>query len=148
MRLPELWRGVFRIVVGIFWLYFASQKWGGVGWMRPLIQDAPSVNPIPGLHELLAVVVAPNWLLFAVAQAVAETVVGVLLVLGLGTRKVAVLGLLLALNLALVVAFEAHDIGSRWLYYLAVLVNAELIFADEGWPALGGYRFVPAWLRS
>jgi uncharacterized membrane protein YphA (DoxX/SURF4 family) len=148
VRLPDFWRGVFRIVVGIFWLYFASQKWGGVGWMRPLIQGAASANPIPGLHELLAVVVAPNWFLFAVAQAIVETIVGILLVLGLATRKVAVLGLLLALNLALVVAFEVSDIGSRWIYYLAVLVNAELIFADEGWPSLGHYRFVPAWLRS
>jgi uncharacterized membrane protein YphA (DoxX/SURF4 family) len=148
VRPAELWRGVFRVVVGIFWLYFASQKWGGVGWMQPLIQGAASVNPIPGLHELLAVVVAPNWFLFAVVQAVAETAVGVLLVLGLATRKAAVLGLLLALNLALVVAFEYRDVGFRWLYYLAVLVNAELVFADAGWPALGGYRFVPAWLRS
>ena len=148
MRLPELWHAVFRIVVGIFWLYFASQKWGDVSWMRPLIQGAAAVNPIPGLHELLAVVVAPNWYFFAIAQEVAETVVGVLLLLGLATRKAAVLGLLLALNLALVVAFEVPDIGSRWIYYLAVLVNAELIFAAEGWPALGAYRFVPAWLRS
>jgi uncharacterized membrane protein YphA (DoxX/SURF4 family) len=148
VRPPDLWRGVFRIVVGIFWLYFASQKWGGVGWMQPLIQGAASVNPIPGLHELLAVVVAPNWFPFAVAQAIGETVVGVFLVLGLATRKVAVVGLLLALNLALVVAFEVSDIGIRWIYYLAVLVNAELIFADEGTPSLGRYRFVPAWLRS
>jgi uncharacterized membrane protein YphA (DoxX/SURF4 family) len=148
LRLPELWRGVFRVVVGIFWLYFASQKWGGVAWMQPLIQGAAAVNPIPGLHELLAVVVAPNWFVFAVAQAVAETIVGVFLVLGLATRKAAVVGLLLALNLALVVAFESSDLGIRWIYYLAVLVNAELIFVDEGWPALGGYRFMPAWLRS
>ena len=102
MHLPDLWRGVFRIVVGIFWLYFASQKWGGVGWMQPLIQDAAAFNPIPGLHELLAVVVA----------------------------------------------FETNDLGLRWLYYLAVLINAELIFVEAGWPALGAYRFVPAWLRS
>jgi uncharacterized membrane protein YphA (DoxX/SURF4 family) len=148
LRPPDLWRAVFRVVVGIFWLYFASQKWGGVGWMRPLIESAAAYNPIPGLHELLAVVVAPNWFVFAIAQAVAETVVGVFLVLGLATRKAAVIGLLLALNLALVVAFESRDLGLRWLYYLAVLINAELIFADEGWPALGGYRFVPAWLRS
>ena len=148
MRLPDLWRGVFRIVVGVFWLYFASQKWGGVGWMRPLIENAAAYNPIAGLHELLAVVVAPNWFIFAVAQAIAETVVGVLLVLGLATRKAALLGLLLALNLALVVAFESSDLGLRWLYYLAVLINGELIFVEEGWPSLGAYRFVPAWLRS
>jgi uncharacterized membrane protein YphA (DoxX/SURF4 family) len=148
VRLPEIWRAVFRIVVGIFWLYFASQKWGGVGWMKPLIQGAAAVNPIPGLHQLLAVAVAPNWYLAAVGQGIAETVVGVLLVLGLATRKAAVLGLLLALNLALVVAWEASDIGFRFLYYLAVIVNAELILAEPGWPALGNYRFVPAFLRS
>jgi uncharacterized membrane protein YphA (DoxX/SURF4 family) len=148
VRLPDLWRGAFRIVVGAYWLFFASQKWGGVGWMQPLIQGAAAVNPIPGLHELLAVVIAPNWFLCAVLQAVAETVVGVLLVLGLATRKAAVVGLLLALNLALVVAFEYRDVGFRWLYYLGVLVNAELVFAEVGWPALGSYRRMPAWLRS
>ena len=148
MRLPDLWRSLFRVVVGLFWLYFASQKWNGVGWMKGLIQGAAAVNPIPGLHEFLAVVVAPNWYAAAVGQGIAETLVGVLLVLGLATRKAAVLGLLLALNLSLVVAFEASDPGFRWLYYLAVLVNAELIFAEPGSLALGNYRFVPAWLRS
>ena len=148
MRLPDLWRGIFRIVVGLYWLYYASQKWAGVDWMKPLIQGAAAVNPIPGVHELLAVVVAPNWFLFAIGQAVAETLVGVLLVLGLATRKAAVLGVLLALNLALVVAWESNDVGFRWLYYLGVLVNAELVFAEVGWPALERYRFVPSWLRS
>jgi uncharacterized membrane protein YphA (DoxX/SURF4 family) len=147
-RLPQLWRGIFRILVGVYWLYFASTKWSGVGWMRPLIQSAYSYNPIPGLHEILQVVVAPNWYVFAIAQTAVETLVAVLLILGLATRKAAVLGFLLALNLALVVAFEVGDPGFRWLYYLGVLVNAELIFADEGWPSLGAYRFVPAWLRS
>ena len=135
MRLAELWRGIFRTVVGIFWLYFASQKWGGVGWMQPLIQGAAGANPIPGLHELLAVVVAPNWFLFAVLQAVAETVVGVLLLLGFATRKAAVLGLLLALILALVSAFDSHDIGSRWLCYLALRANPRPALPSLGSPA-------------
>jgi uncharacterized membrane protein YphA (DoxX/SURF4 family) len=147
-QLPQLWRGIFRIVVGIYWLYFASTKWSGVGWMRPLIQSAYSYNPIPGLHEILQQVVAPNWYLFAIGQTAAETLVAVLLILGLATRWAAVLGFLLALNLALVVAFEVGDPGFRWLYYLGVLVNAELIFSEPGWPALGSYSFVPAWLRS
>lgn len=148
MRLPDLWRALYRVVVGAFWLYFASQKWGGVGWMKGLIQGAAAVNPIPGLHEFLAVVVAPNWYLAAVGQGIGETLVGLLLVLGLGTRKAAVLGVLLALNLCLVVAWEQPDPGYRWLYYLALLVNAELVFAEPGPLALGSYRFVPAWLRS
>ena len=148
MRPADLWRAVFRVVTGVFWLYFASQKWNGVGWMRPLIQGAAAVNPIPGLHEFLAVVVSPNWYPAAVGQGIAETVCGVLLVLGLATRKAAVLGFLLALNLCLVVAWEAGDLGFRWLYYLALLVNAELVFAGAGALALGRARFVPAFLRD
>jgi len=148
VRLPELWRSLYRVVVGVFWLYFASQKWGGVGWMKGLIQGAAAVNPIPGLHEFLAVVVAPNWYLAAVAQGIAETLVGLCLVLGLATRKAAAVGLLLALNLALVVAFEVSDPGFRWLYCLGVIVNAELIFSQPGSLALGNYRSVPSWLRS
>jgi uncharacterized membrane protein YphA (DoxX/SURF4 family) len=149
MNASEVWRSLFRIGVGLYWLYFASQKWTmGVGWMRPLIERAPSVNPIPGLHEFLALVVAPNWFLFALLQTAGESLTAILLVLGLASRKAAVLGFLLALNLALTVAFETGDLGFRWLYYLAVLVNAELIFADPGRIALGRLSAVPAFLRD
>ena len=146
-RAADLWRALFRIAVGLYWLYFAAQKWTGVGWMRGLIEAAPAVNPIPGLHEFLALVVAPHWYPFALAQAVGETLVGALLVLGLATRKAAIVGLLLSLNLALVVAFEVADPGLRWLYYLGVLVSAELVVVEPGWPALVSHRLVPGWLR-
>ena len=148
MTVSEVWRSLFRIGAGLYWLYFASQKWNGVGWMRPLIQSAPAHNPIPGLHEFLAVVVAPNWFFFALCQAVGETLVGVLLVLGLASRKAAIIGFLLALNLALTVAFLTPDLGFRWLYYLAVLVNAELIVVEPGSFSLGRAGFVPAFLRE
>lgn len=147
MRANDLWRSLFRAVAGIYWLYFASQKWTGVGWMAPFIQAAARANPIPGLHELLVTVVAPHWYWFALAQAVGETVAGVCLLLGVATRKAAVLGFLLALNLALTVAFLTPDLGFRWLYYLALLVSAELVFADPGSIALQRYKFLPAWLR-
>jgi uncharacterized membrane protein YphA (DoxX/SURF4 family) len=144
----DAWTSFFRIAVGGYWLYFASQKWTGVEWVRPLIQKAPAVNPIPGLHELLAVLVAPNWFIFAVLQTAGETTVAVLLILGLFTRAAALLGLLLAAGLALTIAFLGADIGSRWLYYLAVLVNAQVLFAGAGPLALdrrfGGRR----WLAS
>lgn len=146
--LAEYWRTVFRVVVGVFWLYFASQKWNGIGWMKGLLQAAPAANPIPGLHEFLLVVVAPNWFWFALLQAAGETIVGVLLLLGIATRKVAVLAFLLSLDLALVVAFETGDSGFRWLYYLAVLVNAELIVAGGGALALGRWGALPGWMRD
>jgi uncharacterized membrane protein YphA (DoxX/SURF4 family) len=147
--LRDVWRTAFRVVAGLYWLYFASQKWTeGVGWMRPLIEHSAKVNPIPGLHEFLSAVVVPNWQLFALAQSAGETVAGLLLVLGLATRKAAILGFLLAVNLSLTVAFLAEDVAFRWLYYLAVLVNAELVFSESGLFALERARFVPRWLRT
>jgi len=145
--MAEAWPSVVRFVVGLYWLYFASQKWQGVGWMKPLIESSARDNPIPGLHEFLVSVVAPNWFAFALAQSVAETVVAVLLILGLGTRWAAVLGFLLAANLALTVAFDVRDDGFRWLYYLAVILNAQVIFSGAGSIALGRFGWVPAWLR-
>src|SRR5207302_891327 len=85
----------------------------------------------------------------ALAQTIAETVVAVLLILGLATRKAALLGLLLSINLALTVAYlVGPDTAFRWMYYLAVLVNAQLFFSEAGIPALGRLGFVPAWLKD
>jgi len=145
--MSEAWASVFRIFVGIFWLYFASTKWQSVEWTRGLIQSAAADNPIPGLKEFLTNVVAPNWFVFSVAQTVAETVVAILLILGLATRWASIGGLLLAANLALVVAFEVKDPGFRWLYYLGVLVNAQVIISGAGPIALSRFKWVPAFLH-
>lgn len=145
--MAEVWPSVVRVVVGLYWLYFASQKWQGVGWMKPLIESTAHANPIPGLHEILVAVVAPNWFVFALAQAVGETVAGVLLILGLATRWAAILGVLLAANLAFTVAFGVSDGGFRWLYYLALVVNAQVLVSGPGPIALGRFGWVPAWLR-
>ena len=145
--MAELWPSLLRIVVGIYWLYFASQKWQGIGWMHDVLVSTARVNPIPGLHEFLVNVVVPNWVPFALAQAIGENVVAVALILGLAGRWAGVLGLLLAANLALTVAFGVTDNGFRWLYYLAVLVNAQVIVSGPGPIALGRFGWVPAWLR-
>ena len=145
--MSEAWPSLFRVVVGIYWLYFASQKWQGVGWMRGVMVQMARANPIPGLHELLVSVVAPNWLIFALGEAVAETLVAVLLILGLASRWSGVLGLLLATGLALTVGFAVNDDGFRWLYYLGVLVNAQVIASGPGPYALSRLGWVPAWLR-
>ncbi len=147
LSLSRAWPSIFRIVVGLYWLYFASTKWTGVGWMKGIMDSAGQVNPIPGLRAILIDVVAPNWYPFAIAQTVGESVVGVLLVLGLATRWAGVLGLLLALNLALVVAFQLNDDGFRWLYYLAVIVNAQVIASGPGPIALSWFKWVPRPLR-
>ena len=36
--MSEAWPSLFRVAVGLYWLYFASQQWQGVGWMKPLIE--------------------------------------------------------------------------------------------------------------
>jgi len=144
--MSEGWASLFRIAIGLYWLYFASQKWQGVGWMRGVMASTAQVNPIPGLHEFLVWVVVPNWLPFALAQSIGETLVAILLILGLATRWAGILGLLLAANLALTVAFGAED-GFRWLYYLAVLANAQVIVSGPGPFALGRFGWVPAFLR-
>ena len=143
----EMWASVFRITVGLYWLYFASQKWQGVGWMQSLIAGTAQANPIPGLHQFLTSIVVPNWLPFALGQAVGETVVAVLLILGIGTRWAAILGTLLAANLALTVAFAVNDDGFRWLYYLGLLATAQVIVSGAGSIALSRFGWVPAFLR-
>jgi uncharacterized membrane protein YphA (DoxX/SURF4 family) len=146
-RAVAAWPSLFRFTVGLYWLYFASTKWTGVEWVKGLMQSAGSANPIPGLRELLTNVVGPNWYFFAVAQTAGETLVAVLLILGLATRWAAILGLLLATGLALVVAFEVGDPGFRWLYYLAVLVNAQVVVSGAGPYALSRFSWVPRALR-
>lgn len=143
----EVFASIFRVVVGLYWLYFASQKWQGVGWMHGVMDSMARDNPIPGLHEILVSFVAPNWFPFALAEAGGETLVAVLLILGLATRGAGILGLLMATGLALTVAFAVNDDGFRWLYYLGVLVNAQVIASGPGPLALGRFGWVPAWLR-
>jgi uncharacterized membrane protein YphA (DoxX/SURF4 family) len=145
--LREAWPSLFRLAVGLFWLYFASQKWLGVGWMRDLIRQTANANPIPGLHEFLVSFVVPNWFFFATGQAVGETIVAIALILGLASRWAGILGLLLATNLALTVAFGVNDDGFRWLYYLGVVVNAQVIVSGPGPFALSRFSWVPAFLR-
>ena len=141
------WRSLFRIVAGAYWLYFALQVGSGFAALQGPIQQAAYANPVPGLHELLVRVVAPNWYLFAGLQVLAEAVVGICLVLGLAVRKASVLGVVLAVYLALTFAYLTENAGARWLYYLAVLVNAELLFVDPGGIGLGRSRALPRWLR-
>ena len=112
MTVSEIWPSLLRVTVALYWLYFASQKWNGVDWMRGVIKATADANPIPGLHQLLENVIAPNWFVFGVLQGAGETAVGILLLLGIGTRWAAILGVLLAANLAFTVAF-AVDTKAR-----------------------------------
>ena len=126
--MSAFWQSVFRIGVGFFWLFFAYQTWSGNGPSPAAVQAGFVTNPIPGIHEILVLVVLPNWVWFSLLQMAAEVVVGALLVLGLFTRPAAIVGSMLAIDLALTVAFIEPSIVNRWVYYLLVLGNLELAF--------------------
>ena len=152
----RLWRSLFRIGVGVYWLYFAATKWpapiglppSGADWVHPIMIQVSRVDPLPGARELMAQVVLPNWHLVVIGETVAETVVGVLLIVGLATRPAAVLGTLLALGLSLTVAFANADVGLRWLYYLPVLATFEVFVNGAGSLAVERASLVPRWLSS
>jgi uncharacterized membrane protein YphA (DoxX/SURF4 family) len=152
----ELWRSLFRIGMGVYWLYFAAQKWPagiglpphGIEWMHGYMVQSAQTSPVPGLGQVMTRLVLPNWQLFATGQAVGETAVGVLLLIGLATRPAALLATLLALNVSLTVAFLEPDVGLRWTYYLAVLASFEVFVSGAGSLAVERIRAVPGWLRS
>ena len=146
--MADFLQSVCRIGVGLYWLYFASQKWNGVAWVHPLMVNAGARNPVPGVHEFLVQVVTPNWQLFAVGETAGETVAGALLVLGLATRWAAVLAVLLALGLSFSIAFGLPDVGLRWLYYLGVIASLAIAVNGAGSLALDRLIPVPRWLQS
>jgi uncharacterized membrane protein YphA (DoxX/SURF4 family) len=146
-ELGKYWPSLLRVTVALYWLYFASQKWNGIDWMRGLMKATADANPIPGLHQVLEAVVVPNWFVFGLLQGAGETAVGILLLVGLGTRWAAILGVLLAANLALTVAFAVNDDGFRWLYWLGLVVNAQVLVSGAGPIALSSFKWVPAFLR-
>jgi uncharacterized membrane protein YphA (DoxX/SURF4 family) len=126
------WQSIFRIGVGFFWLFFAYQNWTGHGPSPAVVQSGFLTNPVPGVHEILVMVVLPNWTWFSLVQTAAEVGVGGLLIVGFFTRPAAIVGSFLAIVLALTVAFVEPSIVNRWVYYLLALGNLELAFNGPG----------------
>lgn len=151
-----LGQSLVRLGVGGYWLFFASQKWPapygvpphGINWLHPLMEASAKTNPIPGVQTIFSQLVVPNWQIFAVGQTVVETVVGVLLILGLATRPAALVGTLVAIELSLTVAFLDQDLGLRWLYYLAIPATLAVLVGGAGSVALGRILGHPRWLAA
>lgn len=147
-RLRPWWDGLFRIFVGSFWLYFAAQKWQSLDWVRPLLEASARTNPVPGLHQLLELLVLPNWHFFTILQTIGETLVGIFLILGIASRAAAAAGVLLALDLALTIGLLEMDANARWLYWFALATSSAVLVAGAGRPAVQNSRIAPRWLRS
>jgi uncharacterized membrane protein YphA (DoxX/SURF4 family) len=141
-RSYAFWLALFRIYVGVFWIYHALPKFLNADRFLPpngfmvmmittAINGAPAPANMPGVmarppvgglyHDFLAGVVLPHIDVFAEMVRVGELLVGIALVLGLLTRIGGLGGMFLAAN-----------------YMLA----QSTFFSSAGWSSLDGVTFV------
>ncbi|MEM1943747.1 MAG: DoxX family membrane protein [Candidatus Caldarchaeum sp.] len=126
--LTNLWSLLLRLAVGGFWLFFASQRWLDRAWVKPLLETAAEGNYLPFYGNLLRQA-AQSWETVALAATVAETIVGVMILLGFFPRAAAAAGALIALNLWLTFSFCSCPWNTTdapqvfWFYFSAFLLN-------------------------
>ena len=122
-----------RELTGLYWLYFGVQKWSNYGWVRDTLTSAALNNPIPLYGEFLRNFVLPNWGFITVLETVAETLVGLGLIFGLFTRLSGLVGVLMATNLTLTMAFSFSDFALIfWYYALSLVLNVTVLLSDTG----------------
>ena len=80
------WLVILRVLAGVYWFYFGVQKWFNYAWVRGMLTQASLNNRIPIYGELLRNFIVPNWEFITILQTVAETLVGLGLILGLLSR--------------------------------------------------------------
>ena len=131
-RLTELWALAVRLSTGFFWLFFASQRWFNVGWVRDLFTTAAANNYIPLYGDFLRSL-AGDWFILAAVVTAAETAIGLMMVLGVFPRVAGGLGALIAANLLLTFSFcdcpwNAADAPMVfWFYFSAALLNLAVL---------------------
>lgn len=122
------WALLLRFSVAGFWLFFAGQRWIDRSWVRDLFTTAAAGNYIPVYGDILRSL-APSWEAVAIAITVAETIVGLMILLGVYARAAAVFGAVIALNLWMTFFFcdcwwnRADAPQVFWFYFSAVLLN-------------------------
>jgi uncharacterized membrane protein YphA (DoxX/SURF4 family) len=131
-RLTEFWALAVRLSTGFFWLYFASQRWFDVGWVRDLYTTTAANNYIPLYGELLRRL-AGDWLILAVVVTAAETAIGFMMVLKVFPRLAGCVGALIAANLLLTFSLcncpwnTADAPMVFWFYFSATLLNLAVL---------------------
>ncbi|MCX8202853.1 MAG: DoxX family membrane protein [Nitrososphaeria archaeon] len=127
-RLLSAWALFLRLSVAGFWLFFASQRWFDRSWVRELFATAALGNYVPLYGDLLRALV-PSWEAVTLAVTVAETAIGIALLLGFYARAAAVAGAAIALNLWLTFSLcdcwwnERDAPMVFWFYFSAFLLN-------------------------
>ena len=128
-----VWLVIARELTGLYWLYFGIQKWSNYGWVRDTLTSAVLNNPIPVYREFLRNFVLPNWGFITVLETVAETLVGLGLILGLFTRLSGLVGVLMATSLTLTMGFSFSDFALIfWYYGLSLILNVTVLLSDTG----------------
>jgi thiosulfate dehydrogenase [quinone] large subunit len=140
-----------RIVIGVLWLSALIWKLPpsfipleGLRSLREWMELEVQYPVVPLYGQFVQSIVLPNFTLFAWATFSVELLIGLGLLLGLFTRAAAVLGLLMAINLAI----GLLDVPNEWpwSYFMLILFQILFIFTDPGrvW-GLDGWR---AWRRA
>jgi uncharacterized membrane protein YphA (DoxX/SURF4 family) len=138
-----VWLVIARELAGVYWLYFGVQRWSNYGWVRDTLTNAALNNSIPLYGEFLRNFVLPNWVFITVLETVAETVVGLGLIFGLFSRLCGALGVLMAANLTLTMAFSFSDFALIfWYYVLSLILNLTVLLSDTG-RIFGLDQFIP-----
>ncbi len=126
--LLKVWSLALRLTVGGFWLFFSSQRWIDRTWVKELLQTATAGNYLPIYRDLLRILL-PHWEPLTLFVTILETVIGVMIILGIYPRFAAIIGFAIATNLLLTFSFcrcpwnEVDAPQVFWFYFSAALLN-------------------------
>ena len=128
----DLWRVILRLTMGFYWLYFSSQKWFGIEWIRPLLIDAAQNHPMITMRVLLTDFVIPNWKIITETQTVLEAIIGIVLLIGFLTKAIGILSALLSFELLTIFMGSIDAPVFVWFYVLSAMTSLTLAASDAG----------------
>jgi uncharacterized membrane protein YphA (DoxX/SURF4 family) len=126
-----------RLLVGAFWLYFGylSIAWSSTPWLRDRLLEASRLNPVPPMGMALEAVAVAGPATAAITYGMLSLVTGGLLLLGLGGRWGALLGVLMASLAGLSFIQPFNDIPLWfWFYALLLTLNLHLLISAPTGP--------------
>jgi uncharacterized membrane protein YphA (DoxX/SURF4 family) len=131
-RLWNDWKALLRVLLGVYWLYFSSQKWFDISWVKPILEEAARTNPVPLVSIALSNVVIPNWQSFTILQTVTEAAIGALLLIGFLTRFAGTLGAILGSTLLLTFLGALDAPVFAWFYIFTATSSLTVATSDSG----------------
>lgn len=96
------------------------------------MDQAAATNPNQTIGGILRDFVIPNWQPIIIFQTVLETAIGLLLLVGLFTRVVGILGTILASSLLLTFIGSLDAPVFVWFYLLSAFTNLTVAISDAG----------------